>query len=276
MINLINADARAAIKEIESESVDSIVTDPPYQVFKGRIDFEAFELDAEFLNDCFRVLKPGGFSAFFFHPPTYHRIATKIEAAGFDIVSPFAWVFATGRVTSKGRARPAFELIAVGVKPSPNGTPPMNIEEGRIAAGDDYFGLQGMTQGNAGRSYSDLHFPKQKKRTFEPGSGRYPTTLLLDDDADLVEGLGDRSRFFYCPKVRRRDEFNDHPTVKPVELCEYIVKILTPPRGLVLDPFMGSGSIGIAALASGRSYTGIEIDPHFFDISRRRVTPDIL
>jgi DNA modification methylase len=66
-------------------------------------------------------------------------------------------------------------------------------------------------------------------------------------------------------------EQNNHPTVKPVALMEYLIKLITPPNGLVLDPFNGSGTTGMAAVELGFDYTGIELDAHYVDISRRRI-----
>lgn len=65
---------------------------------------------------------------------------------------------------------------------------------------------------------------------------------------------------------------NFHPTVKSVALMEYLCKLTkTPTGGVVLDPFMGSGSTGIAAIRTGRDFIGIELDPDYFEIARRRI-----
>lgn len=65
---------------------------------------------------------------------------------------------------------------------------------------------------------------------------------------------------------------NYHPTVKPVELMRYLVKLITPPGGNVLDPFTGSGTTGMAALLEGRGFCGIEREPEFVEISKLRIT----
>ncbi len=84
---------------------------------------------------------------------------------------------------------------------------------------------------------------------------------------------GGASRFFYCAKASRRErgEGNDHPTVKPLSLMRYLVKLFAPVGGVVLDPFAGSGSTGVAALQEGRSFVGIERDAHNVEIARRRI-----
>lgn len=64
---------------------------------------------------------------------------------------------------------------------------------------------------------------------------------------------------------------NNHPTVKPVKLMQYLIKLVTPPGGTVLDPFMGSGSTGVAAKDLGFKFIGIEMSEEYFEIAKRRV-----
>jgi site-specific DNA-methyltransferase (adenine-specific) len=71
----------------------------------------------------------------------------------------------------------------------------------------------------------------------------------------------------------RKDENkgNNHPTVKPIELMKYLIKLITPPGGIVLDPFNGSGSTGCAAVELGHKYIGCELDPAYVEISHKRI-----
>ena len=64
---------------------------------------------------------------------------------------------------------------------------------------------------------------------------------------------------------------NNHPTVKPVELMKYLIKLITPPGGTVLDPFNGSGSTGMAAVELGYNYIGCELDPNYVEIAKTRI-----
>lgn len=64
---------------------------------------------------------------------------------------------------------------------------------------------------------------------------------------------------------------NNHPTVKPVALMRWLVRLITPENGTVLDPFAGSGSTGVACHAEGFSFVGIESDPAYVEIARRRL-----
>lgn len=112
------------------------------------------------------------------------------------------------------------------------------------------------------------------------------------------------ARFFYCTKITRSDRNeglegrdkkalnwssgtqspgslqspgtdktaeNHHPTVKPTELMAYLVRLVTPPNGTVLDPFMGSGSTGKACMREGFNFVGIELDPEYVEIARARI-----
>ncbi len=73
------------------------------------------------------------------------------------------------------------------------------------------------------------------------------------------------------PRLRTNERRNDHPTVKPVDLMRWLCRLITPPGGIVLDPFLGSGSTGMAALDEGFRFVGIDLEPHYIEIARRRI-----
>jgi site-specific DNA-methyltransferase (adenine-specific) len=89
---------------------------------------------------------------------------------------------------------------------------------------------------------------------------------------------GGASRFFYCAKPSTADKSehldarNEHPTVKSVELMRYLVRLVTPPGGIVLDPFTGSGTTGLAALLEEARFIGVERDEKYAAIARRRIS----
>lgn len=99
-----------------------------------------------------------------------------------------------------------------------------------------------------------------------------------EDDLDKKPcGFGDKggaSRFFYCAKSSKKDRGTDnvHPCVKSTKLMEYLIKLITPPNGIVLDPFMGSGSTGVAAKRLGFNFIGIEKEKEYFDIAMKRIS----
>jgi hypothetical protein len=146
------------------------------------------------------------------------------------------------------------------------------------------------------------------------GKGRWPAQLTHDGSEEIIELLSDASRFFYCTKANKRDRDegceglesrksgmsngaqingegydkgqdiglnrvisrrNHHPTVKPTNLMVYLCKLITPPKGLILDPFMGSGSTGKAAIREGFRFIGIEQNPEYLEISRCRIENEL-
>lgn len=104
------------------------------------------------------------------------------------------------------------------------------------------------------------------------GSGKKSEASWSNDDPGFGDS-GSAARFFYCAKASRseRGEGNIHPTVKPLALMRWLITLVTPPHGIVLDPFMGSGTTGIAARQLDRPFVGIERDPHYYDIAKSRV-----
>lgn len=86
-------------------------------------------------------------------------------------------------------------------------------------------------------------------------------------------GTGSAARFFYCAKAAKKDRGadNNHPTVKPTELMRYLCRLVTPPGGTVLDPFMGSGSTGKAAMLEGFRFIGCEMSPEYLSIANTRI-----
>jgi DNA modification methylase len=86
---------------------------------------------------------------------------------------------------------------------------------------------------------------------------------------------GSAARFFYCAKASKKDRnegaTNHHPTVKPTDLMRYLCRLVTPPNGVVLDPFTGSGSTGKAAVLEGFSFIGVEQSEEYIKIAQARI-----
>lgn len=132
-----------------------------------------------------------------------------------------------------------------------------------------------------------------KNRNLDHLYGRFSDNYEL---LPIEESKGSASRFFYCAKTsksernagvtgeaKQQDEsrkegnpgvhksINHHPTVKPLKLMEYLVTLVTPKKGIILDPFMGSGTTGMAAKSNGFEFIGIELDPEYFEIAKQRI-----
>jgi DNA modification methylase len=104
----------------------------------------------------------------------------------------------------------------------------------------------------------------------------YTPPQAMYSDANTYGDEGGASRFFYCPKASKKDRnegntTNQHPTVKPTDLCAYLIRLVTPKGGVVLDPFMGSGSMGKAAIREGMNFIGIEREEEYMEIAKSRI-----
>jgi DNA modification methylase len=129
-------------------------------------------------------------------------------------------------------------------------------------------GLPGVLSGHndAGGSAARFFYQaKASKADREDGLGDRDAVRVADRVADDGPG-GDNPR-----NRTNKPRVNHHPTVKPTDLMRYLCRLVTPPGGVVLDPFMGSGSTGRGAVLEGFSFTGIEIDPEYLSIARDRI-----
>jgi len=145
---------------------------------------------------------------------------------------------------------------------NPNGRFPANtiVDESAVAELDEQSGvlksgkLSPSNNVKKSTGWSGGSQANRVKNTFEPNQGG-------------------ASRFFYCPKASKRDKghFNTHPTCKNTKLMEYLITLVTPPGGIVLDPFMGSGSTGVAAIRKGFKFVGIERETEYYDIAKKRI-----
>ncbi|PPU41206.1 DNA-methyltransferase [Xanthomonas arboricola] len=366
-------------------SVDAIVTDPPYGLsFMGKhwdYDVPSTAIWAE----CLRVLKPGGYLLGFAATRTQHRMAVRIEDAGFEIRDMLAWIYGSGFPKSLngpwgGTAlKPALEPITMARKPligtvaanhALHRTGGLSIDPCRVAAErmQPNTGADGMPRRNADelRGAGIVTLPDQL--------GRWPANVMHDGSEEVLaafpnapgqlanastnsdqrktqntygamrRGPGDEpsadsenagqvnsrmkpgmrrmdagsaARFFYCAKAskadrddglesleakphalsggscaaiaaggdldrvhsiglnRVKDRRNNHPTVKPTDLMRYLCRLVTPAGGIVLDPFMGSGSTGKAAALEGFTFVGIELDPAYAAIAEARIAATI-
>lgn len=356
--HLYNGDCLEILKTLPDNSVDSVVTDPPYGLsFMGKrwdYDVPSVEVWAE----CLRVLKPGGHLLAFAGTRTQHRMAVRIEDAGFEIRDMIAWVYGSGFPKSHnlkdewngwGTAlKPALEPITVARKPLigtvaenvlAHGTGALNIDGCRIGrAADDVSGWsQSGSNASENRAMSGANYAREAK---PDADGRWPANLIHDGSEEVVAGFplagggfgkrwastqiygggkgfteatgetfgygdtGSAARFFYCAKASKKDRnegcehitpkhyshdgretpidnayqrnssnsSNSHPTVKPTDLMRYLCRLVTPPGGVVLDPFMGSGSTGKAAMREGFRFIGIERDPDYMKIAEARIS----
>jgi hypothetical protein len=117
------------------------------------------------------------------------------------------------------------------------------------------------------------HEPSAERTYEEKGS----TNFAMKPGARRLD-QGSAARFFYCakPSKAERGEGNVHPTVKPIALMRYLCRLVTPPGGVVLDPFTGSGSTCVAAIREGFDFIGIELNAEYVAIARNRILKEML
>lgn len=386
-----HGDCLEVVAGMESESVDAIVTDPPYGLgFMGK-EWDALPPGLPWAEQCLRVLRPGGHLVAFGGSRTIHRLVCAVEDAGFEIRDMLSWCFGSGFPKSHNLSgewegfgtalKPAWEGITLARKPFKgtvagnvleHGTGALNIDGCRVgteggtrkgsfpnqpsvsAYGDGLNGACEITPLDKGRWPANLILDEIAGAVLDGQSGEQKAGVAVrrnkgivassnvrysGDDPTATEdvGYGDTggaSRFFYSAKTSRaernagldgfeeqrrstqygamgkrrcnvcgtksaapgaggrwpnceHDDWqwakqeetgikggnakNHHPTVKPIDLMRWLVRLVTPPGGIVLDPFTGSGSTGIAAHLEGMEFIGIEREAEYLAIAEARI-----
>jgi DNA modification methylase len=309
---LIEGDALMTLVKLPDASVDCVVTDPPYgidfaaQAWDGadirrtaavnreRLSAgEAFQRWTQvWASECLRVLKPGGHLVAFGAPRTFHRLVCGIEDAGLEIRDQLMWLYAQGLPKSRrlpgglaAALKPAYEPILLARAPLA-GTTQQNVEA---------WGTGAL---NTESSRVNGYWPAHVALTHAAGctkkscTSACPTGLIDAAHPDLRP-----SRMFFCAKATKQEreagceqlpvQFvklynghhhparlrrNTHRTVKPIALMRWLVALATPPHGVVLDPFAGSGSTGAAAMMENRMFLGLEREAAYVDIACARLT----
>lgn len=330
-------DCLEIMRALPGDSVSSIITDPPYGIsFMGqKWDYDVPQVDI--WKEALRVLKPGGHLLAFASTRTQHRMAVRIEDAGFEIRDMIAWVYGSGMPKShnlkgdhKGWGtglKPALEPITFARKPF-RGTVANNVQAHGVGA----LNIDACRVKPAGESRERIGEESRERRYTDRGStnfatkpgirggdpaGRWPANLIHDGSCEVREAFPDApgqqgdlaghkgsrqspngvfgkmgpahdhkarieqdtsaARFFYCAKATKKDRGmgNTHPSVKPVGLMAYLCRLVTPVGGVILDPFMGSGSTGKAAILEGFRFIGCELSPEYFEMAKRRIAYEL-
>ena len=405
---LLKGNCLELLAEMPDNSVDSIVTDPPYELgFMGKSwDNSGIAYNVELWSQALRVLKPGGHLLAFGGSRTYHRLASAIEDAGFEIRDQIMYLYGSGfpKSLNVGKAidkaaglreavgvgfvaagdyngrdlktpngdfidpelvspeaqqwqgwgtalKPAHEPIVVARKPLIGtvanniltyGTGALNIDGSRVGT-ETRINITGDIPSGANH-YVNSDKERNRNRPSSVVQGRWPANVIHDGSEEVLEefpitkitgrpeskgkiyngagsigptGLkenpfqggymdsGSAARFFYCAKASKSErnaglegfepkresdrpsddkpggdnprnrtnesKQNFHPTVKPIALMRYLVKLVTPPNGTVLDPFLGSGTTAVAAILEGFNWMGCEMTEDYWPIIEARV-----
>jgi site-specific DNA-methyltransferase (adenine-specific) len=334
-------DNRDILKTIPDNSIDAIITDPPYGIdFLGKA-WDANTGALETYMECLRVLKPGGYILAFSAARTYHHLAVTLEQAGFEIRDQLMWLYSSGfpKAQDIGKAIQKRQGVEeTKTHNTLNGYAKEQTSHGAQRVGDvnkdDYENTIKETVCTSPQAQQWAGWKTALKPAHEPiAMARKPfkgSTIdnvlahgvgALNIDATRIPNPeGDRfpsnvigevegyQKYFYCPKVSRKERHcgfemppalfgqhqgaydengeryavqldartgntgNNHPTVKPVELMKYLIKLVTLPNSTVLDPFTGSGSTGMAAVELGHEFIGCELDPEYVKIAETRIS----
>ncbi len=295
---IICADALEVLPQLPSDTVDLVLTDPPYfldkldnewtperaarRFYKSQTVFHLppgmkfdpnqgrrmYEWYLDISRELFRILKPGGFFFSFSSPRLLHRMACAVEDAGFHIRDCFLWLYTQNQPKAMGVSHfiermPLDEPARQQLKERLRGwkTPQVkSCYEPIIVAQKPCDGtfLENMLLHGTGLFNTEVRI----------GQNMFPANVLL------VEGVEETlDKYFLIPKpsVEERGAFNQHQTVKPLALCEYLIRLTVPEGAVVLDPFLGSGTTALAARTLKRHYIGIEINPEYAEIARQRL-----
>ena len=282
--HVVNADAFDAIQSIPDQSIDFVVTDPPYFIDGMDGDWNDRKLSArmkkagvvgglpatmpynrtqskkfeEFMRqislEIFRVLKPGAFYVCFSQCRLYHRLGVAVEDAGFEIRDGLAW-------QRSGQAKAFSHEHFVRNRQI----------KGLItqAQADEMIARLGGRKTAQLRPVMEWMVLAQK-----PVEGTYVDNWLkwgvgLMDTTQSLDGKFP-SALMDVPRDKR-DAGNHHLTVKPVKLIDHLIRLFTTEGQTVLDPFFGSGSHGVAAILAGRRVIGIERCQESAAIARARL-----
>ncbi|WP_058301062.1 DNA-methyltransferase [Gorillibacterium timonense] len=253
-ITLYNGDSLKLLKQIPSNSVDMIITSPPYCIGKEyedpQNDIESFKNEHKrIFPDIYRVLKPGGSLCW---QVGYHINDATVFPLDFFVYDIFV----------EGSKDTEYPLLL----------------RNRIIWTFGH-GLNG-TQRFSGRHETILWFTKGKNYNFDldsiripqkypgkrsykgPNKGKLSGNLLGKNPSDVWD----------IPNVKAQHvEKTEHPCQFPVAIPRRLIKALTPVNGLVLDPYAGAGTSGVAAVLENRRFVGAEILSQYYDISIERI-----
>lgn len=296
---IILGDSLDVLSRIEDGSIDVVLTDPPYfldkldnnwsynkvenkknqQVIKSLPagmkfdrkqgqDFYAWYYKIS--KEIYRILKPGGFFFSFSSPRLYHRMASAVDDAGLEVRDCFLWLYTQNQAKAMSvnhfidnmdisdqdkskikikfdgwktpQIKSCFEPIVMSQKPS------------------DGTYLSNMLKNNIGLINTNIRV----------GDNMFPANILTLENINEVI---DKSFLIGKPTRKEKGDFNNHKTVKPIEICEHLIKLTAfYEDAVILDPFIGSGTTAIAAKKLGLNYIGIDVNPEYVKISEERLS----
>lgn len=277
-IFLFNNDCRIILPMLPSNCIDCVITDPPYfldkmgdnwqldkmkeSASKGKVvqsmpvgmkfdpqqGIELQKFMEDISKEIFRILKPGGFYLAFAQARLYHRLGIAVENCGFEIRDMAVWkregqakAFSQDHFIKK-RNIPEAEKEKIIVELNGRKTPQLKPQIEPIVIAQ-----------------------KPKEGTYVDNWLKYKIGLI--DTTISLDGMFP-GNVMEVPKEKNNIP---HFTVKPVLLMEHLIKIFSPEEAIICDPFMGSGTTGIACKHTNRKFIGIELNNEYFQLSKERI-----
>lgn len=298
MNKIICGDALEILDKIENNSIDLVLTDPPYFLDKmdnnwdhkvvsneknqyavkslpagmkfGREQGENFyKWYFEISKKIHRILKPGGFFFSFSSPRLYHRMACAVDDASFLIRDCFIWLYTQNQ--PKAMSLNHF-IDKLKIDKEKKNILKEKLKGWKTPQIKSCFEPILMAQKKPEKTFLD-NILKYNIGLFNTnvkiGKNMFPSNVLAVDEIDEII-----DKYFLIPKPKKEEkgEYNTHKTVKPLSLCKYIIQLSTySENSVVLDPFIGSGTTAIAALECNKKYIGIEINHDYVDIALKRL-----
>ena len=300
------------LDRIASNSIDAIITDPPYGISYQNHYWDKDLPSSEIWKKCLNVLKPGGYALIFSSVRLMHRLMVSLEDIGFNIKDVLFWVHTNGMPKNRNIALEIDNLLGV----ESNVVGEYKYTQGYVKGGkDNYYANEnqyikepaselGKKFKGAGTNLKPAYEPiillqkpinsknvaenvieyqtgilnlEETRIPYEKGEGKvghnpHPKGRVASNIIRTVDIKDGYDKFFTVPKVRQQaDDFNNHPTLKPVNLMQHLVKLVSFEGATILDPFMGSGSTGVACLQLDRKFIGYEIDKDYYEIAFKRI-----
>ena len=270
------------LQKIENNSIDCVITDPPYFIdgmgdnwntkeliksvkksgiigslpvgmkFDQQQGKKLYDFTLKYSKEIFRILKPGGFFLVCNQPRLLHRSACAIEDVGFEIRDVITWIR-----NGQGKAFSQDHFVKR-----------MKIsEEEKVEILNSLGGRK--TPQLRGCHEDIILAQKPKDGTFVENWMKWGVGLV-DFSYKIDDLMAANVMNVPKPSGKERKE-SDHLTMKPIKLMEHLVNLFTKENDVVLDCFMGSGTTGVACKNLNRNFIGIELDENYFNIAKERI-----
>jgi len=302
-IQLFNNDCIKELEKIEDESIDCIITDPPYFIDKLDNNWSSKEIKEDTKNShikhlpkgmkfdkdqvkklyefyfelskiLIKKIKPGGYFLSFSSPRLYHSIAMSCELAGFEIRDMINWVYTQSMpkgmsfnhiIEKMDKTKDEKEKIK---KEYENFKTPMirSCFEPICVAMRPIKGtfIQNELNFKTGLINFNNKVGKDKDRV--------PANIITTEE---INDSYDKNFLISKPNKEEKGEYNTHITVKPLAMIEHLIKIFSKEKSIILDPFMGSGTTGVCCKKNNRNFIGIELNKEYFNIAQKRIDDTI-